>query len=340
MKKNYEFREMSTTFLPIVPILAATLASVMLTGCGSSSYDTFDAVRSSEMVESASMDGIYNSASGDVYSYEYEDAVAMDSNADVTVQDTSRKLIRNVDMDVETEEFDELVANVQSRINSLGGYVESSNVYNGNRYDYYAGSTGNLRNASMTIRIPASSLNEFLSLMSEQSNVTRKSESVEDVTLEYVDMDSHKKTLQAEQDRLMELMDQAESIEDLITIESRLSDIRYQIESMESQLRTFDNQVTYSTVYLYIEEVKVYTQIEELSRFEEMTQGFSDSVDNVINGLLDFGVGFVISIPYLFVGFAFLCIVILVVFLIHRRSVKKLEKKLKSVQSPVSEKQE
>lgn len=138
----------------------------------------------------------------------------------------------------------------------------------------------------------------------------------------------------------MELMDQAESIEDLITIESRLSDIRYQIETMESQLRTFDNQVTYSMVYFYIEEVKVYTQIEELSRFEEMTQGFTDSVENVINGLLDFGVGFVISIPYMFVGFAFLGIVILIVFLIHRRSVKKLEKKLKNMQSPVSEKQE
>mgnify|MGYP002226154573 CR=1 FL=1 len=83
------------------------------------------------------------------------------------------------------------------------------------------------------------------------------------MTLTYVDLQSHRDALQTEQERLLQLLEQAESIEDIITIEQRLSDVRYQLESMESQLRSYDNQVDYSTVYLYIDEVEVYTPVEE-----------------------------------------------------------------------------
>lgn len=55
------------------------------------------------------------------------------------------------------------------------------------------------------------------------------------MTLEYVDLESHKKTLQAEHERLLQLMEQAESIEDIITIEQRLSNVQYQLESMEAR---------------------------------------------------------------------------------------------------------
>lgn len=330
MKKDKVFKEIGIAFLPFV------IAATMLTGCGSASYDSISnmSLRSTNaMTESAAV-------VDDVYSYDsYTEEAGTTTSSDIAVQDTSRKLIKTVDMSVETDSFDELLTNVQSRVTSLGGYIENSNVYNGNCYFVYGDSDGRSRTADLMIRIPASNLNEFLSLVSDQSNVTRKSESVEDVTLEYVDMDSHKKTLQAEQDRLMELMDKAESIEDLITIESRLSDIRYQIESMESQLRTFDNQVTYSTVYLGIEEVKVYTQVEELTRFEEMTQGFADSFESIINGILDFGVSFVIHIPYMLLGAVIIFLIVLVIFLLRRRSIKKLEKQWRSTKSPVSEEQ-
>ena len=247
-------------------ITLAGLMALGLTGCGASSKGA--------ATEAAVADSAY--LSDDMYSYDnsyYEEAASeeYDSTTGSTenvekVQDTSRKLIKNVDMSVETEEFDTLLANVEKRIEALGGYIETSNVYNGSTYK----AAGNLRTANITARIPAESLNEFLSLVSEASNVISKNESVTDVTLQYVDMQSHKEALQTEQQRLLELLEQAETIDDIITIESRLSDVRYQIESMESQLRTFDNQVSYSTVYLYIDEVKTYTQTEEQTRLQRM----------------------------------------------------------------------
>lgn len=306
-------------------ILGCTLA-VLLTGCGASAGSMKNAVTSTVTTEAA-MD--------DAYFYDYsemesEEAVleAPEENdtgsADIEVQDTNRKLIRNVDMDVETEEFDALLVNVQNRISSLSGYLESSDVYNGS----YSASYRDLRSAHLTARIPAEHLDEFLSLVSETANVVRKDETVTDVTLQYVDMQSHKTVLLTEQERLMELLEQAESIEDIITLESRLSEVRYQIESMESQLRTFDNQVSYSTVYLYIEEVKTYTPVKEQTRLEKMASGFKESLAGVGNGFLDFCVSLVIALPYLIVWVVVIVLLVLLIRLIVKKTAKHRMKRM------------
>ncbi len=304
-------------------VVLAGLMAVGLTGCGASSK--------SAATEAAVADSAY--LSDDMYSYDnsyYEETASedYDSTASSTenaekVQDTGRKLIKNVDMSVETEEFDTLLANVERRIEALGGYIETSNVYNGSAYNSYS----NLRDANITARIPAEKLDEFLSLVSESSNVISKNENVTDVTLQYVDMQSHKEALQTEQQRLLELLEQAETIDDIITLESRLSDVRYQIESMESQLRTFDNQVSYSTVYLYINEVKTYTQVAEQTRLQRMTGGFVNSLKGIGNGFLDFCVAFVVALPYLVVWAVIIVAVILLIRLIVKKSKKSSEKR-------------
>jgi len=306
-------------------IVLAGLMAVGLTGCGASSK--------SAQTEAAVADSAY--LSDDMYSYDnsyYEETASEDYDSTTgstetveKVQDTSRKLIKNVDMSVETEEFDALLANVEKRIEVLGGYIETSNIYNGSTYNSY--NYERLRSADITARIPAQKLNEFLSLVSESSNVISKNENVTDVTLQYVDMQSHKEALQTEQQRLLELLEQAETIDDIITLESRLSDVRYQIESMESQLRTFDNQVSYSTVYLYINEVKTYTQVEEQTRLQRMTSGFVNSLKGIGNGFLDFGVSFVIAFPYLVVWAVIIVVVILIIRLIVKKSKMNSEKR-------------
>ncbi len=125
----------------------------------------------------------------------------------------------------------------------------------------------------------------------------------------------------------MELLEQAETIDDIITIESRLSDVRYQIESMESQLRTFDNQVSYSTVYLYIDEVKTYTQTEEQTRLQRMAGGFVNSLKGIGNGFLDFCVSFVIALPYLVVWAVIIVVFILLIRLIVQKNQRRAARK-------------
>lgn len=234
---------------------------------------------------------------------------------------TQRKLIKTVNMDVETREYDKLLASVENKVTELGGYIESLDAYNGSTYYDYRST----RNANMTIRIPKDRLDEFLNTVSDLGNVTNRSENVQDITLTYVDMQSHRDALQTEQERLLQLLEQAESIEDIITIEQRLSDVRYQLESMESQLRSYDNQVDYSTVYLYIDEVEVYTPVEEETAWERISAGFMDSLKNIGIGIKEAAIWFVIHIPYLVIW----AIVITVIVLI----LKKLKKRTKRIRA-------
>lgn len=247
----------------------------------------------------------------------------------VEVQDTQRKLIKNVNLEVETEEFDVLLKTIEDKTENLGGYIEESYTYNGS--SYYGNQS---RNASLTIRVPAQKLDAFLSEVAENSNIISKNNSVTDVTLQYVDMDSHKKALQAEQKRLLELMEQAETMEDIITLESRLSDVRYQIESMEAQLRTFDNQVNYSTIYLNINEVTKLTPVKEQTTWEKISTGFVDSLYSVGKGLLNFGIGVIINLPYLVVWAIVIVIVVFIIKGIRRvRKNRKHKKEMKALQA-------
>ena len=234
------------------------------------------------------------------------------------VQDTARKLIRNVDLEVETESFDDLLVEVRRKTDQTGGYIEESYTYNGSSYQ------GNrLRNAHLTLRIPADHLEEFLSDMAQVSNVISRNESVTEVTLQYVDMESHKKVLLTEQERLLSLLEKAETIEDIITLESRLSEVRYQLESMEAQLRVMDNQVSYSTVYLYIDEVAKLTPVKEQSTWEKISTGFANSLYDVGDGFADFGIGLLIDLPYIVVWALILLVIFFLARLILRRILKK-----------------
>lgn len=323
-------------------LLVLVMAAILMTGCGSSGD------KLNLMTESAYDSGYYDESFGgyatdDIYSYDAAAAEAVedmeweasaeeaggvkDDAESPQVQDTNRKLIKNVNMDVETEEFDTLLGRVEEKVNSLGGYVESSYTYNGS--SYYG---SNNRNASMTIRIPAEKLDDFLSEVAQSSNVISRNDSVTDVTLQYVDMESHKKALLAEQERLLELMEQVETIEDMIVLESRLSEVRYQIESMESQLRTYDNQISYSTIYLNINEVTKLTPVKEQSAWEKISTGFVESLYGVGTGILNFIIRFIINLPYLVVWAIVIAVIVLIIKLI-RKSMKKRKEKKRQLQA-------
>ena len=305
------------------------IMGMVLAGCGGSSESASVNYKSAEAPAEAIE---YEYATDDIYMETVteeaaaEEAIADESGAGSAespeVQDTERKLIKTVNMDVETEQFDVLMQTINDKTTTLGGYVEFSNTYNGSHY------YGNQkRNANLTLRIPAQNLDDFLETVSETSNVINKSEDVEDVTLQYVDMKSRKDALTTEHDRLLELLEQAETVEDIITIEGRLSEVRYQMESIESQLRTLQNQVSYSTVHLYIEEVVKYTPVKELSFFEKITTGFAESLYDVGNGIVNFIVSFIIHIPYLVVWAVIIVAAVLIFKAIRKGSPKRKAKR-------------
>ena len=189
-----------------------------------------------------------------------------------TVKKQNQKLIFTYNYSVETKEFDSFYKKITEKTAQIGGYVESSEM-NGSAADDID------RYASLTLRIPADQMDQMLTLLDSESNITYQNCSSEDVTLRYVDMESHLKALRTEQETLLKLMEKADKLKDVIALQSQLTDIRYEIESYESQLRTYDNLVDYSTLYLNISEVQRTTNItsSKTSFFEEIGNAFSDN---------------------------------------------------------------
>lgn len=295
----------------------------VITGCGSSGGKYYDSMVANDTAAAVATEqyadaggyGVYESAP-EYYAEdaaEYEEGVTAQSAelSEEAAQTSERKLIRTVDLYTETEQYDDLLAALEVQIASLGGYVEYRYQYNGNSYDTYSYAR---RSSTMTVRIPSDRLDEFINRVGETSNIVNKEERVEDVTLQYVDLESHKNALTTEQERLLELLEQAETVEDLITIESRLSQVRYELESMESQLRTLMNQVSYSTVYLSIQEVQRLSPTEEVTIWGRMRQGLSDSFYDLGMGFQNGFVGFVINLPYIVLWL----IVIVILFFVCR----------------------
>lgn len=294
-------------------------AAFLLAGCGKV-YENAPAETSAAPAAAA---GEY--AADDIYMDESAAEEKADGSETQNLAEelqSNRKLIKTVSMQVETESYDTLLPNVNSRILELGGYVESSDTGK-NGYGEYR-----RRYANITARIPKDKADGFVEAVASESNVTSKTENVEDVTLQYVDIESHKKALETEEARLLELMEKAENIEDIVAIESRLSEIRYQKESYTSQMRTFDNQIDYTTIHLYIEEVQVLTPVEQPGAWARIRTGFVRSVGNVIKGVQNFAIEFVIAIPYLVV----FGVIILAIVLIIRAMLKASEKKRKKFQ--------
>lgn len=309
-----------TAFLVTLCMLAALLA-----GCGGASKSTqaFDAAAPAAAAPAEAPNGAYY----DMESAKSEDG-GLTGDTDSTVLPEGRKWIITVNMYAETEDLDTLMEALNGKISTLGGYVEDQDSHNGSMY-----SSRRYRSASLTIRVPAQRVDEFTAEMSGIANVVSTSLSREDITLSYVATESRVKALQTEEARLLELMEQAETMADLLEIESRLTDVRYELENRASQLRLYDNQVDYATIYLSIDEVQEYTPVEEPTVWERISGGFVSSIKGVGNGLLDLLVWVLAKSPYLVILGG---VTAGVVVLIKKRKVRRAAKKA-AKQNPTEE---
>lgn len=283
--------------------------ALLLSGCGASKSSYAENEKAYPAETAAAYDtGSYDVASGD-----------SGSGAELP---QGRKFIITMNVDAETDDLDSALNRLNTALAEVSGYIQDQNIYNGSAY--YSGRR--YRSASLTLRIPADSLDGFQADVASLANVTSSSRSSEDVTLQYVDTESRITALKTEQDRLMELLSQAETMADLLEIESRLTQVRSDLESYTSQLKVLENQVDYATMYLNLSEVTEYTPVAEKTRLQKIGEGFVKSLKDLGNGILDFGVWILVELPYLIViglvGFGLF------------RLVKKLRKKKGKKETP------
>lgn len=345
-----------------VSIIAGILAISMIAGCSSSkSSDVNVREEHNYAAETqAGSDGYYSRSQGLVadsyvedeaweYEYGYEenfdtkDMSVTNGSPDKTDNEVNidpeagRLLIRTVTISAETKEFDHVKADVEAQVKFLGGYIEYSNVAG-------TGNDRDLRTAYYQVRIPADQLDTLLEKVGNSCTVLSSSENTSDVTLEYVDSKARVESLRVEYDQLLELLDNAQDLDTIIVLQNRMSDVRYEIEYYESNIRVLENQVTYATLNLSLTEVLEETEVEEphvVTYSEKVSDQFADTWENTKIFFQDLLLDLIAAIPGLIVLAVFIIAGLIVLFVLRgkRKKARALQAK-KAAESAEAEKSE
>ena len=266
--------------------------------------------------ESAAAESAAFTGRGDTNGISSTSAITSAASGNISLD----KIIRKIDMDVETLDFDKLIDTVGTQINSLGGYVESANI-EGRSYDYRDA----LRSANIVARVPRQRVDELVNAVADNANVISRNESTKNVTVEYTDTESRIKSLKVEQDRLLDILKETTSLDTIITLEDRMSDVRYQLENYQSQLRLYDNLVEYATVTLNINEVMQITpvQVAKPSTWKRIQTGFGDTMSQIGESLQNCLVWFTVNLPYFLIWAVIIAVVVLIIRKICKKSRRK-----------------
>ena len=299
-----------TTLSRFASLAASAALALSLAACGSTSRSTYSGAPSNDTAAFSSQDaGDYeyysaeSAEAGEGSSFSSDDLTS--SMLDPSTVESSRKIVYNASVRMETTDYDTTRAALQEAVTAANGYLESTDQGgskdSGSRYTYY------------TARIPAENYRSFLTAAGEAGNVTSLNESAQDITAEYVDVEA----------RLNALADKAETTADLLEIESQLSDVQYQLESYTGQMRLMDNQVHYSTVDISLQEVRVLTPT--ATTFGEK---FVEAVTSGWRGFVDGAEDLILVVVYLWpVVLIVLAILLVARPALKRRKARRAEKK-------------
>ncbi len=301
--------------IKIIPI--CLIMVMLLSGCGSSvgiSSDSYSYAPSKNMEGMSFNSMTATGATSDSVSYDsgvMEESAPTEfpsSNTDESVINGA-KLIRDVYINMETTNLDSLVEEMEKRTADLGGYIQDVNMYN------YT----NSRNYDMNIRIPYTKVDTFMDGIEEFGTVNNISDSTRDITLQYADAETRLKNLNKQHERLLELLDKAENLTDVIELEARLSEVETEIDSYSLEIKNYDNLVNYSTISLSIEERDYVSRNVDNSLWGRIISGLSDNLYELKEGLFDFIVWFIVHIP----NFIIFAIIITVVVFVCKKIRKK-----------------
>ena len=297
---------------------------LLLSACGSSDSSYQTEIATNDMVSMKAYDNYYYD-----YSYgDYESAEAYDesdsysqSEADIVKQ--NMMIARDARVNVDVQNLEEFDYNIQKKVSEVGGYYESSELndyttsYSEERYGYF------------TVRVPADKLDDFLGTVGDSGNITTKNISAEDVSLQYVDVEAHISALNNGKEAFERLMDSAYTVQDIMDVQDRITNIQAQLDSYERQRRVLESRVSYSKVDI--------TAVERRDLDHPVREAFSIKFgERLLDGVesaVELAVNIIVAIPSILVLGVFIVIAVIIVKKIVRAlkhdkiSFKKKDKK-------------
>ena len=283
----------------------AVMAMLVLGGCssGNDNADVSDDM-GTETSESADMDpgAGYMDEEMAVEEDREQQGEATDGQGEQLIGD---KVIRRVQLEYETIDFQATTSYVLDTVSDYDGYIEYSNESSYSQTGISPrGQSNDYRRVDYLFRIPTSSLNAFLDDL-DGMEAYKLSEQVgtEDVTQSYRDMESRIQVLENKEERLNELLERAETIEDILQIENSLSETIAEREPLESRLNTFDDLIDYTEVHMSVTERPriANTRGDGLPFLERIREAFVDSMYAVYYFVQDAFIWLIYALPFILI---------------------------------------
>ena len=316
------YEEDTTVKKLMIAMLSAAMALMLcFAGCSSNSKDMADGYNYAVTEDAAYTEPAEAPAPGAATAYEYGLDTSAYADMDKAKLNTGdmyggRKIIRNYDISLATNTFDDDLAYINAKLSELGGYVLSSSL-SGSKPEAY-GDSG--RSLSMTLRVPAEKASDFVSGVQQLGKVDYIHDYTDDVTDQYFDADTRLAVLKDQLERLRAIMVETDNLADIITLEERISEVMLQIEELTGTLKRYDALIAYTTIDLSINERNAISgPADTKGTGERISEGFTDTLNGVATFFVNFFVWFVSSLPVLIILAA---ITVAVVFIV-KHAVKK-----------------
>ncbi len=219
------------------------LSTVLLSAC--SPFRSVMQTTSSSSYEEPSFGG---------YGYESEATMdgtkMMDGSYDLVASPTSatvedRKIIKTGSLSLHVTSVQETIPVFTTMVEGMGGNVDSSNITRGS----------NSYNGDMTVRVPSDKFDESMTAFKDAAvYVDSEYTNASDVTEYYTDLSTRLTNKQAEEAQYLEILKQATTVTDILSVTQYLSNVRYEIESLQGQIKSYDSQIDKSTISIYLTE--------------------------------------------------------------------------------------
>lgn len=275
----------------IILLTFIIIFSLFIASCSINSEDSND---------QHSMEVVPNERSGDIVTEEYDMAT---EDLDISGGIQPEKVITTIDLGLETVDFDEFTSDIEELTGENDGYIEYSNVW-------YGGPERSFRRGDYVIRVPRENINRFKDNVKDIANLLNESTNRQDVTTQYSDTESRLRVVETKEERILELLETADVMADIIELERELNNIIYEKEHLTSQLMDLDDRIDYISITLSVEEVVRYSNTEDIDTGlgTRIKNAFEDSIHFFYNSLETLVIFFIYLIPFLII------IVILVFF--------------------------
>jgi len=224
-----------------------------------------------------------------------------------------RKIIKSayIELEIESGKFESSLFKISNLAEQNGGFVSNTQSY--------SDSEGNLTSGRINIRIPCDNFDFVVDKVRAIGTVESISMSGQDVTQEYVDLESRLKNLNAQEKVLLDLMSQSKTVADSIEVQRELSYVQGEIEVIKGRMNYLDTMISFSTIDVYLHEPEPIRTTPGWGFLDALKRGLRGAV-KVLNGTIVF---LIVMSPVL----VLIAIILIIVWLIIRARKRRRTKK-------------